>query len=133
MGTATITPVASSTASATAPTTTVAVDAPADPAPTTVETLSEDRLEERLRHLVEEGTARRVIVRHDGEVIADFPLAAGVIGTLLAARVAGVAVLVGLLADCTIEVERIAPTPDEPAVPAAPTTPVDIAVAAAPA
>jgi hypothetical protein len=132
MDTATTTP---TTAPTIEPPTTVAAEAPADAAPTTVETLSGDRLEERLRHLVEEGTARRVIVRQDGEVIADFPLAAGVIGTLLAARVAGIAVLVALLADCTIEVERVAPTPtpDEPVLPTAPTTPVEVAVAAAPA
>ena len=41
--------------------------------------------------------------------IAEFPLAVGVVGTLLAAPLAALAALAALLNDCTIEVERVEP------------------------
>jgi hypothetical protein len=82
--------------------------------------LSADRLEDTIERIVHEGTVRRIVVKHDGAVIAEFPLALGVVGTVLAAPVAGIAAIVALLSDCTIEVERVeavtADKPDEPAV-----------------
>jgi hypothetical protein len=73
--------------------------------------LTADRLEDAIGRMVHEGTVRRIVVKRDGVVIAEFPLAAGVVGTVLAAPVAGIAVIVALLSDCTIEVERVEPTP----------------------
>jgi Domain of unknown function (DUF4342) len=68
--------------------------------------LTADELEDSLESLVHEGTARRITVKKDGEVIADFPLAVGVVGAVLAAPLAAVAAIVALIADCTIEVVR---------------------------
>jgi Domain of unknown function (DUF4342) len=74
--------------------------------------LTADQLEDSLENLIHEGTARRITVKKDGEVIADFPLAVGVVGTLVAAPLAAVAAIVALIADCTIEVERERPADD---------------------
>jgi len=68
--------------------------------------LTADELEDSLESLLHEGTARRITVKKDGEVIADFPLAVGVVGTVLAAPLAAVAAIVALIADCTIGVVR---------------------------
>ncbi|MEO8484243.1 MAG: DUF4342 domain-containing protein [Acidobacteriota bacterium] len=73
---------------------------------------------ERVKQLVHEGNVRRVIVEHQGRKIAEFPLTAGVVGTVVAPILAGAAAMVTLLKDCTIRVERVepsAPAPEEPA------------------
>lgn len=64
-----------------------------------------------LRRLVDEGNARRVVVRQAGKTIAEFPLTAGVIGAVIAPVAAAIGALGALLTDCTIEVEK--GTPDE--------------------
>jgi hypothetical protein len=61
---------------------------------------------EKLKNVIHEGNVRRVVVRHDGRMVAEFPVTAGVVGAVLAPVVAAVAALVALLKDCTIEVER---------------------------
>lgn len=62
---------------------------------------------EKLKQIVHEGNVRRVRVRHLGNVVAEFPLTAGVVGVVLAPVVAAIGTLVALLKDCTIEVERV--------------------------
>jgi hypothetical protein len=64
---------------------------------------------------VHEGNIRRIVVKHDGETVAEFPLTIGVVGVVLAPVFAAVGALIALLADCTIELERVV----------AATTPVD--------
>ena len=66
---------------------------------------------DKIKSLIHEGNVRRVIVQHQGRTIAEFPLTAGVVGTLLAPVLAAVGALVALLKDCTIHIERFA---DEP-------------------
>ena len=61
---------------------------------------------EKLKALIHEGNVRRVVIQHDGRTIAEFPLTAGVVGTVLAPVVAAIAAVVALLKDCTIRVER---------------------------
>jgi hypothetical protein len=61
---------------------------------------------ERLKEIVHEGNVRRVVIKHDGRSIAEFPLTAGVLGAVLAPVLAAVGAVVALLKDCTIEVER---------------------------
>jgi len=80
-----------------------------------VEGKSEKLLEE-LKRLVEDGNARRVVVRQRGRTIAEFPMTAGVIGVVLAPVAAAIGVLTALLTECTIEVEKSAAGPDTPAV-----------------
>ena len=60
----------------------------------------------KIKGLIHEGNVRRVVVKHDDRVIAEFPLTAGVVGAVLAPVLAAIGALVALLQDCTIEVER---------------------------
>lgn len=61
---------------------------------------------DKLKQVIHEGNARRIIVKQDNKIIAEFPLTAGVVGTLLAPVLAAIGALVALLKDCSIEVER---------------------------
>ena len=63
---------------------------------------------DKIKKLIHEGNVRRVIVQHEGRTIAEFPLTAGVVGTVLAPVLAAVGALVALLKDCTIHIERLA-------------------------
>jgi hypothetical protein len=66
---------------------------------------------DKVKNLIHEGNVRRVVVQHQGRTIAEFPLTAGVVGTVLAPVLAAVGAVVALLKDCTIQIERLA---DEP-------------------
>ena len=69
-----------------------------------------DELKEKLKSIVAEGNARRVVVRRKGEEVISVPLNVGVIGGIVGVASAPVAVILGAVAayglDCTIEVER---------------------------
>ena len=69
----------------------------------------------KLKQLVHEGNVRRVVVKQGRRTVAEFPLTAGVVGTLLAPVLAAIGALVALLNDCSIEIERVAPV-EEPEV-----------------
>ncbi|MGD0101468.1 MAG: DUF4342 domain-containing protein [Acidobacteriota bacterium] len=64
---------------------------------------------EKLKQIIHEGNARRVVIKQGEHVIAEFPLSAGVVGTLVAPVLAAVGALVALVKDCSIEVERSVP------------------------
>lgn len=66
-----------------------------------------DQIVEQLKQLIHEGNVRRVVVEHDGHVVAEFPLTAGIVGLVVAPVVAAVGVLIAMLKDCTIQIERI--------------------------
>lgn len=66
---------------------------------------------EKLKEIIREGNARRIIVKQEGRTVAEFPLTAGVIGTLIAPVLAAIGALVALLKDCSIEVERAVSDP----------------------
>jgi len=70
---------------------------------------------DKIKSLIHEGNVRRVTVQHQGHTIAEFPLTAGVVGTVLAPVLAAVAALAALLKDCTIHVERLADDPKKKA------------------
>jgi hypothetical protein len=59
-----------------------------------------------LKQIIHEGNARRIVVKQEDKVVAEFPLTAGVVGTLVAPVLAAIGALVALLKDCSIEVER---------------------------
>jgi hypothetical protein len=61
---------------------------------------------DEVKRLVHEGNVRRVVVRQEDRVVAEFPLTVGVVGALAAPAVAAIGALVALLADCRIDVER---------------------------
>jgi hypothetical protein len=64
---------------------------------------------EKLKQIIHEGNARKIVIKQGESVVAEFPLTAGVVGTLLAPVLAAIGALVALLKDCSIEVERAAP------------------------
>lgn len=64
---------------------------------------------EKLKQIIHEGNARRVVIKQGEHIIAEFPLSAGVVGTLVAPVLAAVGAVVALLKDCSIEVERAVP------------------------
>jgi hypothetical protein len=67
---------------------------------------------EKLKQIIHEGNARRVVIKQDEHVVAEFPLTAGVVGTLLAPVLAAIGALVALLKDGSIEIEREVPAGD---------------------
>jgi len=64
---------------------------------------------DKIRDLVHAGNVRRVVIQHQGRTVAEFPLTAGVVAAVLAPVVAAIGVLIALLRDCTIQVERVEP------------------------
>ena len=63
----------------------------------------------KIKELVHEGNVRRVVIEHQGQTVAEFPLTAGVLGVVLAPVLAAIGALVAVLKDCTIKVERADP------------------------
>lgn len=70
-----------------------------------------DQILAELRKIVEEGNARRVVVKNQGRTVAEFPLTAGVVGVVIAPVAAAIGALTALLTECTIEVEKTRPAP----------------------
>jgi len=66
-----------------------------------------NQIVEKLKKLIHEGNVRRVVIEHEGRTVAEFPMTAGVIGVLLAPVLAAIGVLVAMMEDCTIQVERV--------------------------
>lgn len=79
--------------------------------------LQGSELLEKLKQIIHEGNARKVIIKQGDNIVAEFPLTAGVVGTLLAPVLAAIGALVALLKDCTIEVERAVPSNRPPQPP----------------
>jgi hypothetical protein len=75
-----------------------------------------DQVLAQIRRLLDEGNIRRVVVKHQGKTVAEFPLTVGVVGTVIAPVAAAIGALTAVLAECTIEVEK-ATTPAPPASP----------------
>jgi hypothetical protein len=71
--------------------------------------LQGNELLEKLKQIIHEGNARRVVIKQGNRIIAEFPLTAGVVGALAAPILAAVGALVALLNECSIEVERAVP------------------------
>jgi hypothetical protein len=63
----------------------------------------------QIKRLIDEGNIRRVVVKQQGRVVAEFPLTVGVVGTVIAPLAAAIGALTAVLADCSIEVEKTAP------------------------
>ena len=70
-----------------------------------------NELLEQLKGILHEGNVRRVIIKQRDRTVAEFPLTVGVVGTVAAPILAAVGALVALLAECSIEVERIGKPP----------------------
>ena len=68
---------------------------------------------ERLHELIHKGNIRRVVIEHQGGTVAEFPLTAGVVGSMLAPPLAAIGAIYALAKECTIKVERV-DTVDKP-------------------
>ena len=62
---------------------------------------------DKVKKIIDEGNVRRVRIKQARQVVAEFPLTVGVVGTILAPVLAAIGALVALLSECTIEVERV--------------------------
>jgi hypothetical protein len=72
---------------------------------------------EKVRGLIHEGNVRRIIIRQGDRSVAEFPLTVGLVGTVAAPILAAVGALAALLTNCTIEVQRTAPSSTAPEAP----------------
>ena len=68
-----------------------------------------DAVLDAVKELIHKGNVRRVVVRHEGRTVAEFPLTAGVVGAMLAPMLAAIGAIVAVVKDCTIHVEQAAP------------------------
>lgn len=69
--------------------------------------LSGNEIIEKIKSIVKEGNARKIIIKNEnGETVAEFPLAVGAVGALLAPILAAVGAIAGLLTKCTLVVEK---------------------------
>ena len=66
-----------------------------------------NQLLDAVKKLVQEGNVRRVIIKQDQRVVAEFPLTVGVIGAVIAPMLAAIGALAAVMTECTLEVERV--------------------------
>jgi hypothetical protein len=71
--------------------------------------LQGNELLEKLKQIIHEGNARRIVIKQGDRIVAEFPLTAGVVGALVAPVLAGIGAIVAILNDCSIDVERVVP------------------------
>jgi hypothetical protein len=64
------------------------------------------QLVEAVKKLLHEGNVRRIVIKQDGRIVAEFPVTVGVVGFVAAPMLAAVGALAAVLTECTIEVER---------------------------
>ena len=75
-----------------------------------------DELLKRVKEIVREGNARRVVVKQGSRTVMEFPVTVGVVGALAAPVLAAVGAVAALLSECTIEVERESKAPPKAAL-----------------
>jgi Domain of unknown function (DUF4342) len=69
--------------------------------------VSGDELLSKIKEIIKEGNARRVIIKNENEeTLMEFPLTIGAIGVVLAPVFAAVGAIAALATDCTIVVEK---------------------------
>jgi hypothetical protein len=74
-------------------------------------TVSGSELVEKIKQIIHEGNIRRVRVIHQGRTVLEIPLSIGApaaaIGIMTAPLLAALGAFAALVAECTIEVEKI--------------------------
>jgi benzoyl-CoA reductase/2-hydroxyglutaryl-CoA dehydratase subunit BcrC/BadD/HgdB len=65
-----------------------------------------DQLVDAVKKAIHEGNVRRIVIKQDDRIVAEFPMTVGVIGAVFAPVLAAVGALAAVLTECTIEVER---------------------------
>jgi len=72
--------------------------------------VKDGHLVEKVKELIHEGNVRRIIIKDsEDRTVTEIPVTIGVVGLLLAPKMAAVATLAALTADYSIEVERETP------------------------
>lgn len=61
----------------------------------------------KVEELIHEGNVRRMVIRQNGRVLLDIPLAFAAIGVVLAPILAAVGALAAIVTNCTISVQRV--------------------------
>lgn len=70
-------------------------------------TVPGEKLVERVKELVREGNARRIIIKHeDGHTVMEIPLTFGVVGAVLMPLWVALGAIAALATSYTIEVEK---------------------------
>lgn len=70
-------------------------------------TINGEELLGRVKQLIKEGNARRIIIKDaKKKVLIEIPLTLGVVGVVLAPVLAAVGAIAALVKECTIEVEH---------------------------
>jgi hypothetical protein len=98
------------------------VEAPMTDAKTCWETIKTEggNVIDAVKKLIHKGNVRRIVIEHRGRTVAEFPLTAGVVGSVLAPPLAAIGAIYALATDCTIKVERLE-SDEKPAEPRQPT------------
>jgi hypothetical protein len=60
-----------------------------------------------VKKIIHEGNVRRIIIKQEDRVVAEFPLTVGVVGTVVAPMLAAIGALAALLTSCSVMVERV--------------------------
>lgn len=69
--------------------------------------VSSDDLVRKVKDILHEGNANRIIVRDEqGKLLLEVPASAGLIGVILAPWLAALGAIAALVTECTISVER---------------------------
>jgi len=65
----------------------------------------------KVREIIKEGNARRIIIKHEGKTMLEVPLTIGVAGvaalTILAPVLVAIGAIAGLVTQCTLIVEKV--------------------------
>jgi len=59
-----------------------------------------------VQRVIDQGNARRIIIKQKGKTIVEFPLTIGLVGAVLAPLLAAVGAIAAVATECTIEIER---------------------------
>ncbi len=80
-------------------------------------TVESHRLVDKVRAIINEGNARRIIIRKDGRTVMEFPLSVGVGGAtaavLLSPTLAAIGAFAALVSEVEVVIERPAEATDE--------------------
>jgi hypothetical protein len=69
--------------------------------------VSGEKLIEKVKELIKEGNARRIIIKNEeGRTLLEVPLAIGAVGALIAPALAAIGAVAALVSNCTIVVVK---------------------------
>lgn len=62
-----------------------------------------------VKKAVEEGNARRIVIKQKGNKLVEFPLTIGVVGAVFAPMLAAIGAIAALVSECSVEIEKVVP------------------------